>query len=114
MVQPPSQNACDFATGNYAISSQGFTAANSFCDNNEVWSILVQVNGTPSTGNTVCYLGDTFNGGGKWYAYNTSQTPNGAGNIGNPFNIMQIDSNGTILATSTTSCANNNGGDTQL
>ena len=114
LTQPPSANACDFATGNYAISSQGFTAANSFCDNNAVYSILVQVNGTPSTGNTVCYLGDTFNGGGKWYAYNTAQVQNGAGNIGASFNIMQIDSNGTILATSTTNCQGDDGGDTQL
>ena len=115
LTQPPSANACDFATGDYAISSQGFTGANSFCgDNNEVYSILVQVNGTPSTNNTVCFLGDTFDGGGKWYAYNTAQVQNGAGNINNPFKIMQIDSNGTILATSTTSCANNNGGDNQF
>ena len=114
LTQPPSANACDFATGNYAISSQGFTAANSFCDNNAIWSILIQVNGTPSTGNTVCYLGDTFNGGGKWYAYNTAQVQNGAGNIGASFNIMQIDSNGTILATSTTNCQGDDGGDTQF
>ena len=114
LTQPPSQNACDFATGDYAISDQSFNAANSFCDNNAVWSILKQVNGTPSTGNTVCYLGSPFNGGGKWFAYNSAQVQNGAGNIGASFSIMRIDSSGTILATSTTNCQGDDGGDIQF
>ena len=114
LTQPPSENACDFVTGNYAISDQGFSASGSFCDNNAVWSILKQVNGTPSTGNTVCYLGSPFNGGGQWFAYNTSQVQNGAGNIGASFSIMRIDSSGTILATSTTNCQGDDGGDPQL
>ena len=113
LTQPPSQNACDFATGDYAISDQSFNAANSFCDNNAVWSILKQVNGTPSTGNTVCYLGSPFNGGSNWFAYNTAQVQNGAGNIGTSFSIMRIDSSGTILATSTTNCQGDDGGDLQ-
>lgn len=113
LTQPPSQNACDFATGDYAISDQSFNAANSFCDNNAVWSILKQVNGTPSTGNTVCYLGSPFNGGSNWFAYNTAQVQNGAGNIGTSFSIMRIDSSGTILATSTTNCQGDDGGDIQ-
>jgi len=114
LTQPPSQNACDFATGDFAISDQSFNAANSFCDNNAVWSILKQVNGTPSTGNTVCYLGSPFNGGGNWFAYNSAQVQNGAGNIGASFSIMRIDSSGTILATSTTNCQGDDGGDIQL
>ena len=114
LTQPPSQNACDFATGDYAISDQSFNAANSFCDNNAVWSILKQVNGTPSTGNTVCYLGSPFNGGSQWFAYNTAQVQNGAGNIGASFSIMRIDSSGTILATTTTNCQGDDGGDILL
>jgi len=114
LTQPPSQNACDFATGDFAISDQSFNAANSFCDNNAVWSILKQVNGTPSTGNTVCYLGSPFNGGGNWFAYNSAQVQNGAGNIGASFSIMRIDSSGTILATSTTNCQGDDGGDIQF
>ena len=114
LTQPPSQNACDFATGDFAISDQSFNAANSFCDNNAVWSILKQVNGTPSTGNTVCYLGSPFNGGSQWFAYNSAQVQNGAGNIGASFSIMRIDSSGTILATSTTNCQGDDGGDIQF
>ena len=114
LYQPPSENACDFATGDYAISDQSFNAANSFCDNNAVWSILKQVNGTPTTGNTVCYLGSPFNGGSQWFAYNSAQTQNGAGNIGTSFGVMRIDSSGTILATSTTNCQGDDGGDIQF
>jgi len=111
LTQPPSDNACDFASGDYAISEQGFSQASYFCDDNKVWSIVQQVNGTPAVGNTVCYLGSTFNGGSLYYAYSTAQILNGAGNTGNPFSVMQIDSSGTIMAILTTNCQGNDGGD---
>ena len=113
LTQPPSQNACDFATGDYAISEQSFSAPNSFCDFNKRYSILQQVNGTPAVGNTVCYLGNTFDGGSRFYAFATAQSQNGAGNIGTSFGVMQIDSNGTILRITTTNCQGDTGGDIQ-
>lgn len=111
--QPPSENACDFASGNFVISEQGFSAVGSFCDNNAVYSILIPVNGTPSVGNTVCYLGNPFNGGGLYYAFSLAEIQNGAGNIGPSFSAMQIDSSGTILRITTTNCQGDNGGDPQ-
>ena len=113
LTQPPSQNACDFATGDFAISEQSFSAVNSFCDFNKRYSILQQVNGTPAVGNTVCYLGNTFDGGSRFFAYNTAQSQNGAGNIGTSFSVMQIDSNGTILRITTTNCQGDTGADIQ-
>ena len=113
LTQPPSQNACDFATGDFAISDQSFSAVNSFCDFNKRYSILQQVNGTPAVGNTVCYLGNTFDGGSRFYAFATAQSQNGAGNIGTSFGVMQIDSNGTILRITTTNCQGDTGGDIQ-
>ena len=112
--QPPSENACDFATGNYAISNQSFTAKNAFCDSGSTYSILRQVNGTIGVGNTVCYLGTPFSGSNKWFAYNSAQSQNGAGNIGSSFGVMQIDSSGTILSISTVNCQGDTGGDIQF
>jgi len=114
LTQPPSQNACDFASGNFAISNQGFSAVNSFCDFGARYSILRQVNGTASVGNTVCYLGSPYNGGNKFYAFATAQSQNGAGNIGTSFSVMQIDSSGTILRITTTNCQGDDGGDIQF
>ena len=114
LTQPPSQNACDFVSGDYAISHQGFSAVNSFCDGGARYSILRQVNGTPAVGNTVCYLGSPYNGSGLFYAYNSAQSQNGAGNIGTSFSVMQIDSSGTILRITTTNCQGDDGGDIQF
>ena len=113
LTQPPSDNACDFATGDFAISEQGFSAVNSFCDNNARWSILKEVNGTAAVGNTVCYLGSPFNGGNLYYAFSSVTSQNGAGNIGTSFSVMQIDSSGTILRITTTNCQGDDGGDIQ-
>lgn len=114
LTQPPSDNACDSATGDYAISHQGFSAVNSFCDGGARYSILRQVNGTPAVGNTVCYLGSPYNGNSLFYAYATAQSQNGAGNIGTSFSVMQIDSSGTILRITTTNCQGDDGGDIQF
>ena len=113
LTQPPSDNACDFATGDFAISEQGFSAVNSFCDNNARWSILKEVNGTAAVGNTVCYLGSPFNGNNLYYAFSSVTSQNGAGNIGTSFSVMQIDSSGTILRITTTNCQGDDGGDIQ-
>jgi hypothetical protein len=113
LTQPPSQNACDFVSGDYAISHQGFSAVNSFCDGGARYSILRQVNGTPAVGNTVCYLGSPYNGNSLFYAYASAQSQNGAGNIGTSFSVMQIDSSGTILRITTTNCQGDDGGDIQ-
>jgi len=114
VTQPPSENACDFASGNFVISEEGFSAVGSFCNNNAVHSILVPVNGTSSVGNTVCYLGNPFNGGGLYYAFSSFEIQNGAGNIGASFSVMQIDSSGTILRITTTNCQGDDGGDSQI
>ena len=114
LTQPPSENACDFASGSYVISEEGFSAVGSFCNNNAVYSILIPVNGTPSVGNTVCYLGNPFNGGGLYYAFSSAEIQNGAGNIGASFSVMQIDSSGTILRITTTNCQGDDGGDSQI
>ena len=114
LTQPPSDNACDFVSGDYAISHQGFSAVNSFCDGDATYSILRQVNGTPAVGNTVCYLGSPYNGNSLFYAYNSAQSQNGAGNIGTSFSVMQIDSSGTILKITTTNCQGDDGGDIQF
>ena len=115
LTQPPSDNACDFASGDYAISHQGFSAVNSFCDGGSTHSILRQVNGTPAVGNTVCYLGSPYKEGNNlFYAYATAQSQNGAGNIGTSFKVMQIDSSGTILRILTTNCQGDDGGDRQF
>jgi hypothetical protein len=114
LTQPPSQNACDFVSGDYAISHQGFSAVNSFCDGGARYSILRQVNGTPAVGNTVCYLGSPYNGSSLFYAYASAQSQNGAGNIGTSFSVMQIDSSGTILRITTTNCQGDDGGDIQF
>ena len=114
LTQPPSDNACDFVSGDYAISHQGFSAVNSFCDGDATYSILRQVNGTPAVGNTVCYLGSPYNGNSLFYAYNSAQSQNGAGNIGTSFSVMQIDSSGTILRITTTNCQGDDGGDIQF
>jgi len=113
LTQPPSDNACDFATGDFAISEQGFIQASYFCDNNARWSILKEVNGIPAVGNTVCYLGSPFNGSSLYYAYSNVTSQNGAGNIGTSFSVMQIDSSGTILRITTTNCQGDDGGDIQ-
>lgn len=113
LTQPPSDNACDFATGDYAISHQGFSQVSYFCDDGARYSILRQVNGTPAVGNTVCYLGSPYNGNSLFYAYATAQSQNGAGNIGTSFSVMQIDSSGTILRITTTNCQGDDGGDIQ-
>jgi len=114
LTQPPSDNACDFATGDYAISHQGFSQVSYFCDDGARYSILRQVNGTPAVGNTVCYLGSPYNGNSLFYAYATAQSQNGAGNIGTSFSVMQIDSSGTILRITTTNCQGDDGGDIQF
>ena len=114
LTQPPSDNACDFATGDFAISEQGFIQASYFCDNNARWSILKEVNGIPAVGNTVCYLGSPFNGSSLYYAYSNVTSQNGAGNIGTSFSVMQIDSSGTILRITTTNCQGDDGGDIQF
>lgn len=114
LTQPPSDNACDFATGDYAISHQGFSQVSYFCDDGARYSILRQVNGTPAVGNTVCYLGSPYNGNSLFYAYATAQSQNGAGNIGTSFSVMQIDSSGTILKITTTNCQGDDGGDIQF
>lgn len=119
LTQPPSDNACDSATGDYAISHQGFNDVGSFCDGGATYSILRQVNGTPEVGNTVCYLGSPYNGNNLFYAYATAQIQNGAGNIAAgaidaSFKVMQIDSSGTILFITTTNCQGDDGGDRQF
>ncbi len=114
LTQPAQANACNSITGDYAISEQSFTAPNSFCDFNKRYSILQQVNGSISVGSTVCYLGNPFDGGSKFFAYNTAQSQNGAGNIGTSFGVMQIDSNGTILRITTTNCQGDTGDDIQF
>lgn len=112
LEQPQSSNPCVGVTDFYYISHQGFDTPNQFCDNNSTYDVLRQVHGTVAVGNTVCYLGNPLqDGDNKYYAYNTTETAPGAGNIPNPFGVIQISPSGQILRILTTDCRGTFGGD---
>lgn len=113
--QPPMPSSFSCGTNNFFITRIGFNNPTDVCNNNIAWTFGVNIAAVSTLsasfvsghlGASICVGAQRFSGNNLWYGADVVSGTT-IGNTGAPFKMVQIDSNGKIIAQTTATCQTN-------